>query len=116
MTIITDQEIDRLIQGNRYPKTLYGARNLARAIEKATVAAWLGLRIAELERSLALLASTPAPAQQPLTDEQCDAIYMALDSWAREFDAYEFGLPQVCGGGGEGGREVIRRALRSMSQ
>jgi hypothetical protein len=55
-------------------------------------------------------------AQQPLTDEKCDAIYRALDSWARGFDEYEFGLPQVCGGGGEGGREVIRHALRNRSQ
>ena len=50
---------------------------------------------------------------QPLTDEECDAIYMALDSWARGFDEYEFGLPRVCG---EGGREVIRNALRSVGQ
>lgn len=49
-------------------------------------------------------------AQQPLTDEQCDAIYMALDNWAREFDEYEFGLPHSCGGGVEGGREIIRNA------
>lgn len=59
---------------------------------------------------LAAQAQEAAPAQQPLTDAQCDAIYMALDNWAREFDEYEFGLPHSCGGGVEGGREIIRQA------
>jgi len=50
-----------------------------------------------------------------MTDDQCDAIYNALDEWAREFDSHEFGLPQVCGGGVEGGRGIIRRAIRART-
>ena len=50
------------------------------------------------------------PAQQPLTDEQCDAIYTALDEWSREVDAHEFGLPAIAGGGMGKGREIIRAA------
>jgi hypothetical protein len=53
--------------------------------------------------------TAPTP-RKPLTDEECDAIYDALDDWAREFDSSEFGLPRICGGGAEGGRVVIRRA------
>lgn len=50
------------------------------------------------------------PTQQPLTDEQCDAIYTALDEWSREVDAHEFGLPAIAGGGMGKGREIIRAA------
>jgi hypothetical protein len=78
--------------------------------------AWFAAAKPLLERIAALTAQVEQPAQQPLTDEKCDAIYRALDTWARGFDEYEFGLPQVCGGGGEGGREVIRHALRNRSQ
>lgn len=53
-------------------------------------------------------------AQQPLTDEQCDAIYTALDAWARKADAYEFGLPRAYGGGAKGGREIIRNAISGV--
>jgi hypothetical protein len=45
-----------------------------------------------------------------LTDEQCDAIYYALDIWAKEIDYYEYGLPMTA----EDGREVIRSAIRSV--
>ncbi len=57
---------------------------------------------------------TQAPERQrsvkPLTDEECDRIYTALDQWAREFDQYEFGLPTHCGDGMIGGRAIIRAA------
>lgn len=56
-----------------------------------------------------------AAQQEPLTDEQCDAIYYALDAWSREFDQHEFGLPATCGGGMEGGRAIIRAAIGIMS-
>lgn len=56
-----------------------------------------------------------APSQAPsLTDAQCDAIFDALHNWAMDVDNYEFGLPQVSGGGKETGRGVIRRALGVM--
>lgn len=61
-------------------------------------------------KSFYLNSEQPAPATEPLTDEQCDAIYYALDVWSREFDQHEFGLPATCGGGMEGGREIIRAA------
>lgn len=64
--------------------------------------------------SALLEADAQQPAIKPLTDEQCDAIYVALDEWAREFDNYEFGLPRHCGGGIEGGREVIRKAAHGI--
>lgn len=58
------------------------------------------------------LVAAPTPRKPvELTDEECDAIYEALDDWAREFHRLEFGLPRICGGGAEGGRVVIRRAL-----
>lgn len=38
LTMTTDEEIDYLTQGNRYPGTLQGARNFARAIEQAATA------------------------------------------------------------------------------
>lgn len=50
-----------------------------------------------------------------LSDAQCDAIFDALHNWAMDIDQYEFGLPQASGGGKEGGREVIRKALRAAS-
>lgn len=62
------------------------------------------------QEALSAAPPAPQPAQHPLTDQQCDAIYMALDNWAQEFDEYEFGLPHSCGGGVEGGREIIRQA------
>lgn len=46
-----------------------------------------------------------------LSDAQCDSIYDALDVWAQDVDAYEFGLPHYAGGGKETGREIIRKAL-----
>lgn len=55
-----------------------------------------------------------AKPAQPLTDEQCDAIYTALDVWARKADAYEFGLPRAYGGGAKGGREIIRNAISGV--
>jgi hypothetical protein len=67
--------------------------------------------------------TTPQPTQAqagavPLTDEQCDAIYEALDSFGREVDHYEFGLP-YCASDGETlakteAREVIRQAAHGI--
>lgn len=54
--------------------------------------------------------------QEPLTDEQCDAIYTALDEWAKEFDPYEFGLPSHCGDGMVGGRSIIRKAAHGITK
>lgn len=62
---------------------------------------------------LAVQQPVQGPTQQSLTDEQCDAIYTALDQWAREFDQYEFGLPSHCGDGIVGGREIIRCAFEA---
>ena len=59
---------------------------------------------------------TPQPPAQPLTDEQCDAIYTALDEWAKEFDRYEFGLPSHCGDGMVGGRAIIRAAAHGITK
>jgi hypothetical protein len=56
---------------------------------------------------------TDAPA---LTDEQCDAIIEALDSWCIEIDWHEFGLPQRYDSDKYKGRDVIRRALRTASK
>ena len=53
---------------------------------------------------------TAPPQRKPLTDDECDAIYDALDVWARDVDASEFGLPAWAGGGMEAGRAIIRAA------
>jgi hypothetical protein len=49
--------------------------------------------------SNAALSSPPPSASQPvaqgLTDEQCEAIYNALDEFAREVDSYVYGLPML---------------------
>lgn len=68
-------------------------------------------------------AATPQPTQAqagavPLTDEQCDAIYEALDEFGREVDHYEYGLP-YCTSDGETlakpeAREVIRQAAQNI--
>jgi len=42
-----------------------------------------------------------------LTDDQCDAIYTALDEWAAEISVDEYGLPAVK----ESARGIIRAAL-----
>jgi hypothetical protein len=46
-----------------------------------------------------LLYTAPVAAAQPvaqgLTDEQCEAIYNALDEFAREMDSYVYGLPML---------------------
>jgi hypothetical protein len=34
-----------------------------------------------------------SPQRLPLTDEECDAVMLALDGWARGVDHYEYGLP-----------------------
>lgn len=49
----------------------------------------------------------------PLTDAECDAIYRALNAWAREVDAYDFGLPMFAADGHVGGRAVIRSAVEA---
>ncbi|WP_228897781.1 hypothetical protein [Acidovorax sp. Leaf73] len=69
------------------------------------------------------LYTTPQPTQAqagavPLTDEQCDAIYEALDEFGREVDHYEYGLP-YCTSDGETlakpeAREVIRQAAQNI--
>lgn len=66
---------------------------------------------------------TPQPTQAqaravPLTDEQCDAIYEALDFFGREVCHYEYGLP-YCTSDGETlakteAREVIRQAAHGI--
>lgn len=65
-----------------------------------------------------LLAESEARAEGAvkLTDAQCDAIYDALDTWARELDSCDFGLPRYAGDGIEGGREVIRAALAQEAE
>jgi hypothetical protein len=50
--MITDEELYGLMRGNRYPGTLQGVRNFARAIEQAATAPLLE-RIEELEDKLA---------------------------------------------------------------
>ena len=67
--------------------------------------------IAVIEAALA----APA-ANGVLSDAQCDAIYFALDAWARDLDTYDFGLPMVVGDGVDGGRKVIRDALAAAPQ
>ena len=47
----------------------------------------------------------------PLTDEQCDAIYLALDAWAVKVDKNELGLPWIDVGRDEVARDIIRRAV-----
>ena len=62
--------------------------------------------------------STPPPAvveDVPLTEEQCGAIYDALDEWAKSVDSYDFGLPHAAGGGKETGIKVIRDTLRGIA-
>lgn len=71
--------------------------------------------------ALLALAAAPTQAQAgavPLTDEQCDAIYEALDAFGREVDHYEYGLP-YCTSDGETlakpeAREVIRQAAHGI--
>lgn len=67
--------------------------------------------------------TTPQPTQAqagavPLTDEQCDAIYEALDSFGHEVDHYEFGLPYRASDGETlaktEAREVIRQAAHGI--
>lgn len=41
----------------------------------------------------ALAALRKLQVRQPLTDEQCEAIYTSLNEWARDVDRYDFGLP-----------------------
>ena len=63
------------------------------------------------------LYTTPPPQAErvPLSDEQCDAIYLALDRWAKGIDSYDFGLPMVGGGGAQGARPVIRDAAHGIT-
>lgn len=88
-------------------------------------------RFARLDQALASArnamldywAATPQPTQAqagavPLTDEQCDAIYEALDFFGREVCHYEYGLP-YCTSDGETlakteAREVIRQAAHGI--
>ena len=56
------------------------------------------------------LYATPPQRTEPLTDDECDAIYTALDAWAKEVDSYDFGLPAIAGGGMEAARAIIRAA------
>lgn len=74
-------------------------------------------------RLVSKLFTTPQPTQAqagavPLTDDQCDAIYEALDAFGREVDHYEYGLP-YCTSDGETlakpeAREVIRQAAHGI--
>lgn len=77
----------------------------------------------EVTNTVYRLHATPQPTQAqagavPLTDEQCDAIYEALDAFGREVDHYEYGLP-YCTSDGETlakpeAREVIRQAAHGI--
>ena len=53
---------------------------------------------------------TSQPQRKPLSDDECDAIYAALNAWARDVDEYDFGLPAIAGGGMEAARAIIREA------
>ena len=58
-----------------------------------------------------MLDAQPVPPQRkPLSDDECDAIYAALNAWARDVDEYDFGLPAIAGGGMEAARAIIREA------
>lgn len=52
-------------------------------------------------------AAPQGPALVPLTDEQCDAVAYALDSWARDISRYDYGLPMQP----ELWREIIRASI-----
>jgi hypothetical protein len=99
--MLTSEEIDKLVQDSAM------IQDSARGLIKRT--AYKTLEV----NGLTLGAAAPAGGETTLSDEQCDAIYDALHNWAMDVDQYDFGLPQVSGGGKEGGREVIRRALLS---
>lgn len=90
------------------------ARELLAAEYKAAGRVYLGDAIA-IRAIVAALAAAPA-ADGVLSDAQCDAIYYALDAWARDLDSYDFGLPMVVGDGVDGGRKVIRDALAAAPQ
>lgn len=48
-------------------------------------------------------------AQQPLSNEQADEILLELDSMARDYDHYEYGLPLHTEEHRDGFRDVLRR-------
>lgn len=56
-----------------------------------------------------------AAPRASVTDAECDAIYQALNDWARDVDSYDFGLPMYSGGGAEAARDVIRKALEAAA-
>ena len=95
--------------------------------EQEPVAWWNGRETVWLEHELMgtnppienaiPLYTAPTPRKPvELTDEQCDAIYLALDCWARELDYHEFGLPVLAGGGVGGGRAIIRKAAHGIKE
>ena len=70
--------------------------------------------LATVQAARNVLAAAPAQAV-PLTTEQCEAIYDALDEWAQGVDRYDFGLPHAAGGGKEAGVKVIQDTLRGIA-
>jgi hypothetical protein len=55
------------------------------------------------------------PRSAPLTDEECDAIYMALSRYARDIDPDYNELPWHDGPAKRKGFDIIRNALRGIS-